>query len=92
MKITNVPDMPTGLDRIVKRSDDILPGIEFAVLVCPLFEVFSQCTASDGHVIPINKFILVQECQDFCKIFFFFNTSVMLIEKKVVVLGIPPSL
>jgi len=58
--------MPSGLDGIVEWSDDVLTRIQFAVLVRPLFEVFTQCTASDGHVIPVDEFILEQERQNLC--------------------------
>lgn len=74
--------MATGLDGIVQWSNDVLSRIKFAVLVCPSFEIFAQHTTSDGHVIPINEFILEQEREDLWNNFLFRTRVFMHIEKK----------
>ena len=62
----DTPDMACGLDRLIQRSDNVLAGREFSVLVCPAFQVFAQSLAGHGHVIAVDKVIFEQVSQNLC--------------------------
>lgn len=51
----NQPNVTSLLDRVVKRSDNVLADPFAAVLLVPSVEVFAEGLTSDGHDVPVDK-------------------------------------
>ena len=51
--------MASLLDRLVKRTDDVLGGeVQLAGLMCPAIKVLAQGAASDSHVVTVDQVVL----------------------------------